>query len=190
MKPQAPNYQPFYCEENVWRFLALDQAARAGAAYAMFITNEERAVPMWAQRASPGLFSPIAWDYHVVALVKPSDEGSRVLVYDQDHTGALPQPLSLWLKLSFPYQERIPQAYQPRFRLIEGAQFLERFSTDRSHMLDERGRWKKPPPSWPCPRGESAGEASNLERFLTLSDPIAGEILELAQLKSRWSAQD
>ena len=35
------------------------------------------------------------------------------------------------------------------FRVIPAAEFLEKFASDRSHMVNTEG-WIAPPPSYPC----------------------------------------
>jgi hypothetical protein len=37
-----------------------------------------------------------------------------------------------------------------QFRVIPADEFLSTFASDRSHMLDEDGKWLKTPPSYPC----------------------------------------
>jgi len=40
------------------------------------------------------------------------------------------------------------------YRLVKGNEFLEKFESDRSHMLLEEGEYRFPPPPWPSIQNE------------------------------------
>jgi hypothetical protein len=166
---QRQAYQPFFCEENVWHLLR--SAELQGPRAALFVTNATRSVAMWGQRAARR--DPVVWDYHVVALLcEPA------LVLDLDDRERVDRPLAAWLAHAFrPGTE--PQ-FAPRFRLVDGDEFLAVFSSDRSHMRDARGRARQPFPPWPAPFDAARGH--NLPRFVDLDDAIAGRVLELEEL--------
>lgn len=183
MTPPLLKYQPYYCEENIWQLLLRPELEPFGSSYALWITNAERACPMWSQRAAARPQEPIVWDYHVVGLTQ-RDAHERALIWDLDHVGALPSELGQWLMMSFPYRRRLPPMYEPMFRLIPSADYHKSLSTDRSHMKDERGRWRKPPPPWAAPWCAQA--SMNLERFLDLEDDFVGEVMTLDALCARF----
>ncbi len=158
-------WQPFFCEENVWRLLADSALPEPGAA--LFVTNRTRTVAMWGQRAA-GL-DPIVWDYHVVALLQ--DAG---LVVDLDDREQVARPLTDWLRHAF--RAGIEPALQPHFRIVPRESFLATFSSDRSHMRDEAGRPRQPFPRWPALFRPELG--MTLPRFLDLDDPIAGAVTD------------
>ncbi len=136
---------------------------------------------MWHQRAAAAPDEPVLWDYHVVVLARAPWE-----VWDLDTTLGLPVSATTYLRRSFRPELRLPPQYAPRFRLVDAAQLVATFASDRSHMLGPDGRYTQEPPPWPAirpPNGE--GAASNLARFLALGDPIAGEELGLAGLLAR-----
>jgi hypothetical protein len=168
----ALRYTPYFCEENVYQ-LALD----AVGSHAVFVTNAAKQVAMWQQRAG----DPVVWDYHVVLV---ADGG----VTDLDTTipGGPRVSLARWIAGTFPVDERVPDPLRPRFRVVPRDELVRTFSSDRSHMRDpESGGPLQPFPPWPaidCPLG-----GNTLPRYLDLADPIAGDVVDLAGLRARFS---
>ncbi|MDP2341683.1 MAG: hypothetical protein Q8O67_12060 [Deltaproteobacteria bacterium] len=163
-------YAAFFCEENVWQLahnphLPVPIAAR----HAVFISNERRTVAMWSQRAA--VVDPVLWDYHVVLLA----DG---VVVDVDCTAGAVLPVHEWVAASF--RAEVPAEARPRFRVVDAATFLQVFSSDRSHMVDDGGRSVKPAPSWPAPWQPARG--MNLMRFVDLDDDVAGFVCDLPGL--------
>ncbi|XP_037329938.1 protein N-terminal glutamine amidohydrolase isoform X2 [Pungitius pungitius] len=63
-------YTSCYCEENVWKlceFVRSERTAPLEELFVVFISNENRKVPLWKQRSGHGE-QPVIWDYHVVML--------------------------------------------------------------------------------------------------------------------------
>jgi protein N-terminal glutamine amidohydrolase len=167
-------YQPFYCEENIWWLCQAEELA-GRERWVAFITNEARCVGLMHQRAA-NPSELVTWDYHVIVIARA---GERLEVWDLDTRLGLPVELGAYLDETFP---RLPNELAPAFRVVEAEDFIARFRTDRSHML-VRGRYTQPPPPWPSP-GEGG---TNLMRFVDLRDDIAGEVLDLAGLRARYS---
>lgn len=165
---RAQLHQPFFCEENVWQLLRGADLPRPRAA--LFVSNRARSVAMWGQRAGP---DPVRWDYHVVALLPRLG-----LVLDLDDRAAVAWPVRDWLDHAF--RTGVAADLQPRFRLVDGDEFVRVFSSDRSHMHDADGRPVRPLPPWPAPHDPTRG--SNLLRFVDLDDPIAGVVTDRAGL--------
>jgi len=163
-------YHPFYCEENVW-WLCQEPALADRRVWAAFVSNERRRCALWRQRAG----SPIVWDYHVVVIACEPLE-----VWDLDTVLPCPVPLDRYLAETF---MPVPPELGPRFRLVERAELLARFSTDRSHMRAADGGWTAPPPPWDPP---SSAEPPNLMRFVDMTRPFAGEVLSLGGLRDRF----
>lgn len=161
-------HQPFFCEENVWRLL-VDGALSTDSA-AVFVTNAQRTVAMWGQRAAR--VDPVVWDYHVVALTRRD----RLLptIVDLDDRERVAWPLRQWLEHAF--SEDVEPEFAPRFRVVPRAQFVATFSSDRSHMRDAAGRERQPFPKWPAPYRPELG--MTLPRFLDLDDAIAGVVTD------------
>jgi protein N-terminal glutamine amidohydrolase len=151
------NYQPFYCEENVWH---LAQEMRGRGARVIFVSNADRACAMFKQVAG----DPIVWDYHVVLWC----EGQ---IYDRDSRLAFPVSLDEWIAATFPVP--LPQMFRPKFRVVDADRFVEVFASDRSHMRTKNG-WQKPPPSWP-----PIGEGTNLMRFVDMEQEFEGKVSDL-----------
>jgi hypothetical protein len=150
-------YQPYYCEENVWH-LAKSEVFAARDGRAVFVSNETRHVALWRQRASRDPEQPILWDYHVLFLVR----AEAWLVYDHDTTLDFPVALDAYLDETFRF--RAPP-YGPRFAVYDAPAYVAELATDRSHMVDDHGAWRAPPPPWP-----PIGSGTNLERYIRAAE--------------------
>ena len=162
--------QPYYCEENAWH---LCQEPHFGdrIRHVVFISNLERAVPMWNQKAGRG--KAIVWDYHVVVLAEDPLE-----IWDVDTLLGLPIGLGDYIEASF--HPDMPAPYQPMFRLVEAQLLVEIFASDRSHMRRKDGSYRKPPPNWPMIG--KPGVSTNLMQFVDMSQPFIGEVCTLNEL--------
>jgi hypothetical protein len=129
-------YARCYCEENIYRLIQIDQSIT----HAVFISNTDRKVPFFSQPSDSGM---IIWDYHVIAY---SDQGR--LVYDFDSAVPFPAPLSTYIGcvLQPEAMSNAEDTFQRKYRMISRIEFLEKFSSDRSHMLDENGNYNVTPP--------------------------------------------
>src|SRR5690606_16532991 len=78
---EQPLYCPFFCEENVWHLCAHPRGAAAGRRV-VSIASPDRRVAMWGQKASREPRAAIAWDYHVVLLLR--ELGRAWQVWDLD----------------------------------------------------------------------------------------------------------
>jgi hypothetical protein len=165
-------YQPFYCEENVFHLADLPELA-GRRREVVFISNEARSCPMWHQRAAVRPGWPILWDYHVVLLCASPWE-----VWDLDTTLGMPVPAAVYVRRSL--REGLADDLMPRFRVVPADVFVRSFASDRSHMRDARGRYQKEPPPWPAPG--PPGAPSNLMRFVDMTAPFLGEVLDRSGL--------
>ena len=168
-------YTPFYCEENIW-WLAQDPRFAAVRREVVFVTNAQRTVAVFGQRAGRGPSRGIVWDYHVVLAVHAA---SGAEVWDLDCVHGTPLPAERWLDISFPYE--VPAELAPRFRVIAADEMIATFSSDRSHMKTRGGRWRAAPPAWPA----IARGPNNLDAFLDLDAPFIGDVVDLAGLRAR-----
>lgn len=168
-------YTPYFCEENVWH-LARESAAHGRRdLYAVFITNRLQHVVLWQQRAG----DPVQWDYHVVLF-----DGGDVVDLDTVIEGGPSLPIGVWLKASF---RHVSEPLAPRFRVVDAAELLRTFASDRSHMRGPDGEPRQPFPEWP-PIRCSLGDHT-LPRYLDLDDDIAGEWLDLDALRQRFAGR-
>jgi hypothetical protein len=173
-------YQAFYCEENVFH-LSRDPRFAARSPSAVFVTGAGGECVMWHQKAARRPGAPLSWDYHVFLIVRDPWE-----IWDLDTVLGLPVPAATYLRLSFRPEVELPEELSPVFRVVGSGELLETFSSDRSHMRGPDGRYQKPPPPWP-PIGPS-GAPSRLDRYLDMSDGVAGEVMNLEALLVRVSA--
>jgi protein N-terminal glutamine amidohydrolase len=170
-------YQPYYCEENIYH-LARDPLVADRPREVVFISNERRACATWHQRAVARPGWPILWDYHVVLLCAAPWE-----VWDLDTTLGLPVPAATYLRHTF--RPGVPEDVEPRFRVVGAADFARTFASDRAHMRTRSGRFRKPPPPWPAIL--PPGVEPNLMRFVDMTEPFVGEVLDLRGLLAHVS---
>ena len=170
-------YHAFYCEENVFHLAAEPEIAHRPREV-VFISNPDRSCVMWHQRAARRPGAPLLWDYHVVLLV-----GAPWEVWDLDTTLGFPVPAEAYLGASF--RADVPAEYLPLVRVVEARVFTGAFASDRSHMRRPDGRWLRPPPPWPALG--AAGAEPNLMRFVDVTSPFLGEVLDLDAMRARVS---
>jgi len=167
-------YHPLYCEENIWHLCGHpDVAGRSPAA--LFIRGAGEHVVMWGQRLAQRPGDPVVWDYHVVLLTRGPWQ-----IWDLDTRYSCPLAAATYLTRSFKPRLTLRPDLVPWFRLVDAADLVRTFASDRSHMRAEDGSWRAPPPPWP-----PIGEGHTLGRYLDRSDDIAGEILDLPGLLAR-----
>ncbi|XP_028283664.1 protein N-terminal glutamine amidohydrolase [Parambassis ranga] len=164
-------YTSCYCEENVWKLCEFIRAERAAALeqlFVVFISNQNRTVPLWKQK-SGRRDQPVIWDYHVILLQArhPSD----ALIYDLDSELSFPCTLKLYADQAFRSDCNIRPEYHRKLRVVPANSFLLNFATDRSHMRNSDGSWKMPPP--PYPPMNTAECQMNLDDFISM-DPAVG----------------
>ncbi len=131
----------------------------------VFISNTRRKVAVRRQAAGRG--GVVIWDYHVVLV-----GGGKV--WDPDTTLGFPVDFDLWIQESF--TPLVPD-HEPRFRVIDAATYRSRFASDRSHMLDAKGKPMQPAPPWP-----RIGKGMNLMSFVDLESAFVGTIADLESL--------
>lgn len=172
-------YTSHFCEENAW-WLAADVALAALRRTVVVISNPHKTVAMWQQRAAQ--HDPIVWDYHVVVVVEAVDDDGSIggaVVLDHDCLAGTALPVGEWLAASFPV-EVAPQ-YEPQFRLIDGSVYVDRFSSDRSHMLDDKGQPLQPFPPW-----TTIGTGHALPAMIDFGDDSFGAVVDIDGLAERF----
>ena len=182
MSVRPPSHQPFYCEENIW-LLAQRTDLFVGPTEVVVIFGVggvDPRVACWYQRAGEPE-EAVLWDYHVVlAEHRPSE----VVVWDLDTRLPLPFPALAWVALTFQDAMRVPLRFHPHFRVVASDDYVRELATDRSHMRDAKGRWRKPPPPWEAP---TPGR-TNLSAWYTASHEVPGVILDRGALERRWAS--
>jgi hypothetical protein len=170
----SQKYWPLYCEENVWQLC--NALPKPTTALALLISNPDRAVALWHQRAAPDPDQPILWDYHVILGV---EQASGWTLIDPDSTLDSPCPADIYLRASFPELPDEQAGHRPVFRSVPADVYLKTLCSDRSHMRTPDGGWQSPPPPWPC-----IGEGTNLMRFVDMRDDFIGQVFDLAGLRA------
>jgi len=175
MSQAKTHYTANYCEENIWH---LAQSLKAHCRV-VFISNSDRQIAMWHQKGATSN-QPLVWDYHVVLF---EHSGPTILCHDFDSRLGRPIRAEDYLLASFPHQESVNPVYHPRFKLIDKADYLAHFASDRSHMQKD-GEWLSEPPAWPCIGG---GSANTLQQFIDSDDERFGRNYSLEQLLKELS---
>ncbi|KAH8117519.1 N-terminal glutamine amidase-domain-containing protein [Phellopilus nigrolimitatus] len=113
----------------------------------------------------------------------------RSWVYDFDSRLPMPCPWEDYVAATFPYTTAaaedagwtVPDAYRSVFRVVRGEEYVERFASDRTHMLAAvpgPERYVSPPPAYACIQGAHAklnGISNNLmSAFVDMDAPGAG----------------
>ncbi|XP_034535302.1 protein N-terminal glutamine amidohydrolase [Notolabrus celidotus] len=164
-------YTSCYCEENVWKlceFVRMERTTPLEDLFVVFISNENRQVPLWKQKSGRG-DQPVVWDYHVVLLQVSLKSGS--LVHDLDSQLSFPCSLELYADQALHSDRHLNPAYHRCLRVVPAHSYLLNFASDRSHMKNSDGSWRMPPPPYPPLR--SAESQMNLDHFISM-DPQVG----------------
>ncbi|XP_028428409.1 protein N-terminal glutamine amidohydrolase [Perca flavescens] len=139
-------YTSCYCEENVWKlceFVRAERTAPLEHLFVVFISNENRTVPLWKQKSGRG-DQPVIWDYHVI-LLQVGPQVSSSVVYDLDSELEFPCSLKLYAAKALRSDTHIRAQYHRKLRVVPADSFLLNFASDRSHMKNSDGSWKMPP---------------------------------------------
>ncbi|TYJ18557.1 hypothetical protein E1A91_A09G131800v1 [Gossypium mustelinum] len=147
------NHTPFYCEENVYflcKKLCSSQIADAQGSdlFVVFISNDNKQIPLWHQKASHRADGVILWDYHVICVQRKKDGGTH-LVWDLDSSLPFPCPLATY----------VSETIRPSFQLFSEFQ--------RRHMKDSEGNWTAQPPPYE-PIVAEDGSVHNLNEYMEI----------------------
>ncbi|XP_047332476.1 protein N-terminal glutamine amidohydrolase [Impatiens glandulifera] len=166
-------HTPFYCEENVYllckKLCSSGIAASEGSdLFVTFITNENKQVPLWNQKASRRADGMVLWDYHVICIQTRKEGQPSHLVWDLDSTLPFPTPLPTYIKETFQPSFALFSEFQRLFRIIHAPTFIRSFASDRRHMKDPSGNWNSEPPAYESIVAED-GCVHNLNEYLDIS---------------------
>uniref|UniRef100_A0A8R1TU96 Tyrosine--tRNA ligase n=1 Tax=Onchocerca volvulus TaxID=6282 RepID=A0A8R1TU96_ONCVO len=172
------DYTPMYWYEhfsweNIWKLCKKVSASleELNCCSVVFISNENRMVPLWKQHAAAVGRDYVIWDYHVILLY--SKLGS-VLIYDFDTTLTFPCDAQIYWIETFRPELNLDANYRRYFRIISSSDYLQHFSSDRSHMLETYGNYKAPLPSWPAIYDPDIG--NNLHSFISMDSDLLKDI--------------
>ncbi|XP_040956625.1 protein N-terminal glutamine amidohydrolase isoform X3 [Gossypium hirsutum] len=146
------NHTPFYCEENVYflcKKLCSSEIADAQGSdlFVVFISNDNKQIPLWHQKASHRADGVILWDYHVICVQRKKDGGTH-LVWDLDSSLPFPCPLATY----------VSETIRPSFQL---------FSEFQRHMKDSEGNFTAQPPPYE-PIVAEDGSVHNLNEYMEI----------------------
>jgi hypothetical protein len=176
---KQPLYTPFFCEENIWHLVGMESF---GPGWVVFISNPERQVPVWMQRASRAENQPVVWDYHVIALAQGEPQPT---IWDLDSRLGCPTKACDYYRHSIFPNAHLQMEMKLLFRLVGIADFRECFSSDRSHMKNkENGDWLAPPPEWGPIVNESG--TMNLHSFIDMQTEFLGEVISEQEFLTRF----
>jgi len=168
-------YTANYCEENIWQ-LCQDPNLADYSKHVLFISNGSKNCPFYAQKSGHDN-QPVWWDYHVVLLA--SRDGQH-FVYDFDSTLAFPSSLKDYLDNTFPFSENWLTIDLPLFKAITAEDYINSFSSDRSHMKDMAGNWIFTPPSW----GPITGDGYlSLQDLMIFSEKCQEQLISLQEMQ-------
>ena len=137
----------------------------------------------WCQKAGREEDGLVMWDYHVILLRR---RHGQTAVYDLDTRLPFPCDFKLYADSSFGDESAMLPKFHRLFRVVSGEEYLEQFSSNRSHMRKEGGQWVTPPPAWDCIR--SGQEEHNLDTFLCMDKSRGpGSVNTLDQLRNTFS---
>lgn len=127
-------YTAYFCEENIWWLVhdLVKQGIDPARMQVLLFSGPKQFVFMLNQQAMPAGQAQ-AWDYHVVLLVE-DEPGIGSLILDFDTRLPFACDLDTYLAGSFPNPADLPPTMQAWVRSIPADSYLERFSSDRSHM--------------------------------------------------------
>ncbi|GJE98128.1 N-terminal glutamine amidase-domain-containing protein [Phanerochaete sordida] len=198
-------YTRCYCEENIYTLAdalnrtvaSADDTGVAWDAYVVFVSNHQKTVALWHQKAREGV---VVWDYHVVLLLRarialgksapPDGETTEAWVYDFDSCAPVPCLWQDYMRATFPYafsgRWEVPAQYVSLFRVVPAQEYLDHFVSDRSHMLvqGQLDVYAAEPPPYPSLRGRKASNSqlkTNLmPSFVNMRSHVSDSGLHLA----------
>ncbi|XP_072021014.1 protein N-terminal glutamine amidohydrolase-like [Amphiura filiformis] len=172
-------YTSCYCEENIWKLcehISTTRPEELCHCYAAFISNDQRMVPLWMQKARRAPDQPVIWDYHVLFIHKPTEGSPQV--YDLDTVLPLPTSFSTYMSEAIQEEYSIRPEFHRKFRVIPAEVFLAHFASDRSHMRNEDGTWMQPPPLYQCIATQDS--TMNLDDYISMDPAIGvGQVMDL-----------
>ncbi|KAM3725956.1 Protein N-terminal glutamine amidohydrolase [Dirofilaria immitis] len=166
------DYTPMYCEENIWKLCKKISVlpGELNCCSAVFISNKNGMVPLWKQRMAAAKGRDyVIWDYHVILLYSKLNSA---LIYDFDTTLTFPCDARIYWTETF--RLKLNANYDRYFRVINGSDYLQHFSSNRSHMLEANGNYKAPVPSWPTIYHPDIG--NNLHSFISMDSHLLEDI--------------
>nr|AAP06335.1 similar to GenBank Accession Number AY060439 CG8253 gene product in Drosophila melanogaster [Schistosoma japonicum] len=142
-------------------------------AYVIFVSNMNKSVGLFAQiKGDSQMDHFVIWDYHVFIIYNTM---SGYLVYDFDSLLPFPSPFDYYFAHGLRQNDILPERLRRFYRVIHGTDYVNHFSSDRSHMQRQDGSWIAPPPSYGCICGHNSSSSHNLPFYLDMTMNVVGE---------------
>lgn len=87
-----------------------ERNVNADELFAVFISNDNRSVPVWYQKRCSNEETPAVWDYHVIAVHK-SKSCSASFVYDLDTQLNFPESFETYAEKAFQLANQLSKKY-------------------------------------------------------------------------------
>ncbi|MBX2841600.1 MAG: hypothetical protein KTR26_07495 [Flammeovirgaceae bacterium] len=143
--------------------------------FVLFISSPHEIFPIWNQDQSSGPEEVLFWDYHVIFLVYEN----QWKILDFNTLLSFPENAKIYFNQSFRPEHVYHFIYPPHFKFIETDTYLNKFSSDRSHMQEASGDFLKPPPPWSV---INQNLKPNFSDFINFNSKKLGEILNLEEV--------
>ncbi|KAK9477026.1 N-terminal glutamine amidase-domain-containing protein [Lipomyces japonicus] len=210
-------YKSCYCEENIYKSVELLPVEDRPRSFVVFISSENRSVPLYAQRSSSREDKLALWDYHVILLIKQSGF-SQWFVLDHDSTVNQPpenetQAGDFRRTMLVPFQSYAQATFKQlpndlldrfshlvvgrKFRVIRGDQYLRYFASDRSHMVTidkttNEAVYVSQPPVWTKIQGFKSKQlrvCMNIDDYIDMTKDSAnyGQVLHEDEFLARFA---
>lgn len=140
----SKNYTPFFCEENIWHLVNNMELEDQLSSSILFITNEFKTCALMNQKASK-VNELVIWDYHVILHNRKENT-----IFDYDTRLGETTCIEDYFTNTFGDQSLLSSPYKSYIIPISGKDYINKFSSDRSHMLDEHGHQLQKFPEWPA----------------------------------------
>ncbi|XP_013415109.1 protein N-terminal glutamine amidohydrolase-like [Lingula anatina] len=104
-------YTSCYCEENIWKLcehVKHTHPEEIDCFYVVFISNKNKTIPIWMQRAADNPNDAVVWDYHVILVQKYT---SSSFVYDLDTLLSFPCPFDEYVEKALGQENRFQKKY-------------------------------------------------------------------------------
>ena len=169
-------YTSCFCEENIYHLCAelLRQnkeciseenvSSKLDGVHVVFISNEKEAFPLWCQKSTADSDIPVVWDYHVL-LIDLSSQEPRV--YDLDTKLEFGCSTKEYCCKAIRFDVLLNAELEPLFRVLTAKEYLDYFSSNRSHMMNSG----KEHPKWKLIKGNKAKSDHELRTYIEMRNP-------------------
>ncbi len=165
------DYTALFCEENIWLLgkSLLEENWHPEDLAVLLLSNAKKRIPLFAQTLCEGA-NPVFWDYHVILLHTPTSGVGEI--FDFDSRLPFPIPLATYAPQTFPAHENLPSQFHVFLRAVSLKSYHRHFHSDRTHMLDSKGRPLSPFPPYPLITIEEEKERISLWDYLDMSKKL------------------